>query len=112
MVRVASAGHGHPPGHDREGEGQTTMEVLDYLRALVALTGPSGAEGDVIRALATYLRPLVDTVEMDALGNLIATRQSDQPGARRLPPAGPALHCCLPRKALAAARSHRAGLPA
>jgi endoglucanase len=47
------------------------------------LTGPSGSEEDVVRALAGLVRPLVDTVELDAFGNLIAVRQAQHPAARR-----------------------------
>lgn len=57
--------------------------VLEYLRALVALTGTSGSEEDVIQALAQHIRPLVDTVELDVFGNLIAMRQGDRSNARR-----------------------------
>ena len=59
------------------------MTVLDYLRELVALSGPSGAEEDVIRAIARRGRPLVDTLERDPFGNLIAVRQGTAPDARR-----------------------------
>ncbi len=57
--------------------------VIDYLRELVALSGPSGAEEDVIRAVARLVRPLVDTVDLDSFGNLIAIRQGATPDAPR-----------------------------
>jgi len=57
--------------------------ALDYLRELVALSGPSGAEEDVIRTIARHVRPLVDTLELDAFGNLIAVRQGATPAAPR-----------------------------
>ncbi len=57
--------------------------VIDYLRELVALSGPSGAEEDVIRAIARLVRPFVDTLELDAFGNLIAVRQGATPDAPR-----------------------------
>ena len=57
--------------------------VLDYLRDLVALTGPSGAEEDIVKAVARQARSLVDTLEVDPLGNLIAVRQAAIEGARR-----------------------------
>ena len=59
------------------------QSVLEYLRELVGLTGPSGSEEDVVRVLAGLVRPLVDTVELDAFGNLIAVRQAQHPAARR-----------------------------
>jgi len=58
--------------------------ALDYLRELVELSGPSGAEDDVIRAIARRARPLVDTLELDPLGNLIAVRNASGASARRL----------------------------
>ncbi len=57
--------------------------VIEYLRELVALSGPSGAEEDVIRAIAQRVRPLVDTLELDPFGNLIAVRRGATPDARR-----------------------------
>jgi putative aminopeptidase FrvX len=57
--------------------------AIDYLRELVDLSGPSGAEEDVIRAIARRVRPLVDTLELDPFGNLIAVRRGAAPDARR-----------------------------
>jgi len=57
--------------------------ALEYLRDLVHLSGPSGAEEDVVRAIARRVRPLVDTIELDPFGNLIAVRTSARAGARR-----------------------------
>ena len=58
--------------------------VLEYLQELVQLTGPSGVEEDVIRAIVRLARPLSDAVEIDAFGNVFATRQAPDPDARRL----------------------------
>ncbi len=60
------------------------MTVLEYLRELVGLTGTSGAEEDVARAVARLARPLVDTVEVDVLGTVAATRHAADPSARHL----------------------------
>lgn len=57
--------------------------VLEYLRQLVTLVGPSGAEEEVVQTIARLARPLVDTVELDPLGNLIAIRQAASSDARR-----------------------------
>lgn len=57
-------------------------DVIEYLRDLVALTGPSGVEEDVVRTVVELVRPLVDTVRVDALGNVHAERQG-QPGMPR-----------------------------
>ena len=78
------------PPRDNPGTGalglrgvEMTTSALQYLRDLVQLSGPSGAEEDVVRAIARHVRPLVDTVELDPFGNLIAVRQAARPGARR-----------------------------
>ncbi len=57
--------------------------AIDYLRELVALSGPSGTEEDAIRAIGRWVRPLVDTLALDALGNLIAVRHGATSTARR-----------------------------
>jgi endoglucanase len=57
--------------------------ALGYLRELTALSGPSGAEEDVIRRIVGLVRPLVDRVEVDLFGNVIAVRESGD-GAPRL----------------------------
>lgn len=59
-------------------------DVLEYLRELVALNGPSGAEEQVVQAIARLARPLADRMDLDPLGNLIAVRQAAGPNARRL----------------------------
>lgn len=59
-------------------------EVLEYLRELVALNGPSGAEEQVAQAVGRMTRPMADSIELDPLGNVIATRRAVGPGARRL----------------------------
>lgn len=50
-------------------------EPIDYLRELVALTGVSGAEEDVVRGVVRLARPLADSVEVDPFGNVVAVRQ-------------------------------------
>lgn len=58
--------------------------VLSHLRRLVALTGPSGSEEDVALDVFRTARELADTVEIDAFGNVTATRHAASPDARRL----------------------------
>ncbi len=58
--------------------------IISYLRELVALTGPSGCEEDVARALLRAARPLADSVDIDAFGNVVAIRRAQAEGARRL----------------------------
>lgn len=65
---------------------QQTAEnaVLTHLRRLVHLTGPSGSEEDVVRAVFRAASGLADRVEVDAFGNVIALRQAESGNARRL----------------------------
>jgi tetrahedral aminopeptidase len=70
------------PAH-KQTPSENASPILKYLRPLVDLTGPSGAEEDVARALMRLATPLADTVSMDALGNVVAVRQGPE-GARRL----------------------------
>lgn len=56
--------------------------VLEYVRDLVTLTGPSGVEGDVVRAVVDRVRPLVDRVDVDSMGNVIAVREVQNGDAR------------------------------
>ena len=56
---------------------------MQHLRDLVALTGPSGSEEDVTRAIVRAARALADSVEVDAFGNVIAVRHAATPDARR-----------------------------
>ena len=58
--------------------------VIAYLRHLVQLTGPSGAEEDVARALLGAATGLADRVDVDAFGNVVAVRRAAAPDARRL----------------------------
>ncbi len=50
------------------------MEVLELLKTLVTTPGPSGAEGDIATVVAEIWRPFADVIEIDALGNVIATK--------------------------------------
>ena len=55
--------------------------MIELISDLVALWGPPGHEGRVAEALAELVKPYVDRVRRDALGNLIATRDG---GGRRV----------------------------
>jgi putative aminopeptidase FrvX len=61
---------------------QQDSDVLDALRTdlaeLVALHAPSGSEQPVIARLHGLFTPLVDTVMIDHMGNLTATREGPQ----------------------------------
>jgi len=57
-------------------------DVIDALRAdlaeLTALHAPSGAEQPVIARMRHLFAPLVDTIDVDHMGNLTATREGPQ----------------------------------
>ena len=57
------------------------METLDIalLRQLCALPGIAGREDRVRAVVAETLRPLVNELRIDALGNLVATKRGDGP---------------------------------
>ncbi len=57
--------------------------VISYLRQLVNLTGPSGAEQDVMHAVFGLAQGVADRVSVDAFGNIVAVREGPQ-GSRRL----------------------------
>src|SRR2546430_6332532 len=61
---------------------QQEQEIFDALRAdlaeLTALHAPSGAEHPVIARLHDLFSPLVDSVSVDHMGNLTATREGPQ----------------------------------
>jgi len=63
---------------------QQDHDLLDALRTdlaeLTALHAPSGAEQAVIARLRDLFTPLVDTVTVDHMGNLTATREGTQEG--------------------------------
>jgi len=63
---------------------QQEQEIFDALRTdlaeLTALHAPSGAEQPVIARLRNLFSPLVDSVSVDHMGNLTATREGPQGG--------------------------------
>src|SRR6266849_5009935 len=63
---------------------QQDADLLDALRTdlaeLTALHAPSGAEQPVIARLRDLFSPLVDSVTVDHMGNLTATREGPQGG--------------------------------
>ncbi len=50
-------------------------KMLEQLRDLVALAGPSGMEDDVVNYLVAELKEVGITAKVDPLGNVIVTRQ-------------------------------------
>jgi endoglucanase len=58
---------------------------LDFFQVLADLSGaagPSGSEEEATARAAAWLRPLVDSVEIDRMGNLLGRRACGKPGAR------------------------------
>ena len=60
------------------------MDTTGILTQLCSLSGPSGFEGEVARAAAELLRPLVDEVSISRLGSVVGVRRCGKPGAARL----------------------------
>ncbi|WP_288404373.1 M42 family metallopeptidase [uncultured Deinococcus sp.] len=58
--------------------------VMEYLRQLVEVTGPSGSEEDVARRVLELARPHADELSVDTVGNVVAVRRAADPSARRL----------------------------
>lgn len=59
-------------------------QLKEMLSALCPLPGPSGFERPVAMRAAELLRPLVDEVSIDRMGNLIGVRRCGLPGAKRV----------------------------
>lgn len=60
------------------------LELKSALERLCALGAPSGFERPAAAAAAELLRPLVDEVEIDRMGNVIGVRRCGRPNAKRL----------------------------
>lgn len=54
------------------------------LERLCTCTAPSGFEGPAAAVAAELLRPLVDEVSIDRMGNVLGVRRSKTPGAHKL----------------------------
>lgn len=60
------------------------MEMYSTLESLCSLAGPSGFETDVAKIAQELLRPLVDEVSIDRLGNVVGVRRCGKENAKRL----------------------------
>ena len=60
------------------------MELLETIRSLTDVYGVSGDEFGVSAVAAELLKPYVDQVEIDKLGNVIGRRSCGKPGAKKL----------------------------
>ena len=59
-------------------------QLREMLSVLCPLPGPSGFEAPVALRAADLLRPLVDEVSVDRMGNLVGVRRCGIPGAKRV----------------------------
>ena len=57
------------------------MDLKEKIFALAEASGPSGFEGGARAAAEELLRPFVDELRTDGMGNLIALRRAGRPGA-------------------------------
>jgi len=60
------------------------LDIRNALERLCAVGGPSGFESTVAHAAEQLLRPLVDEVSIDRLGNVIGVKRCGKPNAKRL----------------------------
>ncbi len=58
------------------------MNLYQTIKELCLCPSISGREGTIRELLENKIRPFADTVETDALGNLIATKRGNRAGAR------------------------------
>ncbi len=54
--------------------------MIDLLKQLTALNGPCGYEHQVTRFIESYVKPKVDSVDVDSIGNVIARKKGTKPG--------------------------------
>ena len=50
------------------------MDIFELLKTLTTTPGPSGMESDIATVIAEVWRPYVDELEVDRLGNVLATK--------------------------------------
>ncbi|MDO4547135.1 MAG: M20/M25/M40 family metallo-hydrolase [Clostridia bacterium] len=53
--------------------------MIDRLKKLTETYGPSGNEGEIRNVIADMIKPCVDEMKVDALGNLIARKKGEGP---------------------------------
>jgi endoglucanase len=58
--------------------------MKSLIQELVETTGPSGYESGIRAAIQSIVEPLADGVQVDALGNLIATRGKSNPAGKKI----------------------------
>ena len=60
------------------------LDIRNALERLCSQTAPSGFEAPAAQAAMDLLRPMVDEVSIDRLGNLVGVRRCGRPGAKKL----------------------------
>lgn len=60
------------------------MTLKELITDLCGLYAPSGFEDAAFARIAEHLRPFVDEIHTDAMGNLIAIKKCGKPGAKKL----------------------------
>ncbi|MBI4790968.1 MAG: M42 family metallopeptidase [Chloroflexi bacterium] len=73
----------HFPSFDNEGDVQRLHPLKDLIRRLSETYGPSGHEDKIRELIRAEIKPLVDEMRVDALGNLIARKKGTGPAPRK-----------------------------
>lgn len=60
------------------------MELKDIIKELSSLNGPSGFEGAAAKRTAELIRPFMDEVKTDAMGNVLGFKSCGKAGAKKL----------------------------
>lgn len=60
------------------------MELIDIIRELSTLDGPSGSEGAVAKRVSELLIPFMDEVRTDTMGNVLGYKSCGKKDAKRL----------------------------
>ena len=60
------------------------MDYEKILGELCALSGPSGFEGDVAKAAAEWMKPVMDEVHIDRMGSVVGVRRCGKENAPKL----------------------------
>ena len=60
------------------------MDLVKVLEQLSAAPGPAGMEGGAAEVAIALLRPYVDDVKVDIMGNVIGLKSCGKPGAKRV----------------------------
>lgn len=60
------------------------MELKDRIKILSEASGPSGFEDEAAKLAEGFLKPLVDSVYRDSMGNVIGLKSCGKPGAAKL----------------------------